>query len=104
MNKKLFEGLKAGLEEAIAHQQGKINLRTESIEIPEPPKKYRAKAIKGIREQNKYSQGVFAKVLNVSVKTIQSWESGQRAPSHAASRLLEIVDKGIYPPKVAKRK
>jgi DNA-binding Xre family transcriptional regulator len=31
--KKLFKNLKAGLEEAIAHRQGKINLRTESIEI-----------------------------------------------------------------------
>lgn len=41
---KIFEGLKDGLEEAIAHQQGKINLRTESIEIPEPPKMYKAKA------------------------------------------------------------
>lgn len=100
---KLFEGLKAGLVEAIAHQQGKINLRTESIEIPEPPKTYKAKAIKSFREQNRYSQGVFAKVLNVSVKTIQSWESRKRAPSQAAARLLEIVDKGIYPPKGAKR-
>ncbi|MFA6492400.1 MAG: helix-turn-helix domain-containing protein [Candidatus Babeliales bacterium] len=47
---------------------------------------------------SKYSQGAFAKVLNVSIKTVQSWESGVRVPSHSSLRLLEIVDKGIYRP------
>ena len=94
---KLFKGLKLGLEEAIAHNKGKLDLRSEVIEIPEPPAQYRSKEIKKMREINSYSQGIFAKILNVSVKTVQSWESGQRHPSHAALRLLEIIDKGIYP-------
>lgn len=34
---KFFEKLKKGLEDAIAHKMGKITLRTEVIEIPEPP-------------------------------------------------------------------
>ncbi len=100
---KLFNKLKAGLEDAIAHKQGKLNLRSETIVLPEPPVSYKAKEIKKIRERNQYSQGVFAKVLNVSIKTVQSWESGVRAPSHAALRLLEIIDKGIYHPEVYKR-
>ena len=103
MSNKFFKDLKAGLEDAIAHKQGKLDLRSELIEIPEPPVEYRAKQIKKIREVNRYSQGVFAKVLNVSIKTVQSWESGQRAPSHAALRLLEIVDKGIYCPQIFKK-
>lgn len=101
---KLFKNLKAGLEEAIAHEQGKINLRSVCIEIPDAPSKYKPKQIKKIRENNNYSQGIFAKVLNVSVKTVQSWESGQRTPSHAALRLLEIVDKGIYHPEIYRKK
>lgn len=101
---KLFKALKKGFEEAIAHDQGKLSLRSEFIEIPKPPAHYKAKEIKKIREKNKYSQGVFAKVLNVSVKTVQSWESGQRAPSQAALRLLEIVDKGIYHPQIHRKK
>ena len=100
---KLFKELKAGLEEAIAHKQGKINLRSISIEIPEAPAEYKPKQIKKIRENNNYSQSVFAKVLNVSVKTVQSWESGQRNPNHAALRLLEIIDKGIYRPEVYRK-
>lgn len=100
---KLFKGLKKGLEEALAHAEGKITLKSEIIEIPEPPAEYDAKDIKRIREQNNYSQGIFAKVLNVSIKTVQSWESGIRVPSHAALRLLEIIDKGFYRPKITRR-
>jgi putative transcriptional regulator len=90
---KLFNKLKTGLEDAITHRQGKLHLRSENISLPKPPAAYKAKEIKKIREGNKYSQGIFAKVLNVSIKTVQSWESGTRAPSHAALRLLEIIDK-----------
>lgn len=102
-NTKLFKALKKGLEEAVAHDQGKLDLRSELIEIPKPPMHYKAKEIKKIREKNKYSQSIFARILNVSVKTVQSWESGQRAPSQAALRLLEIVDKGIYHPEIYKK-
>jgi len=103
MGSKLYEGLKAGLEDIIAYKQGKITLRAYRYEVPEPPAAYSAKKIKKIREKNKYSQGMFARVINVSVRTIQSWESGQRVPSHAALRLLEIVDKGIYPTGLSKK-
>lgn len=97
---KLYKGLKKGLEEALGHAEGKITLKSESIKIPEPPEEYNAKQIRRIREQSHYSQGIFARVLNVSVKTVQSWESGVRVPSHAALRLLEIVDKGYYRPRI----
>jgi putative transcriptional regulator len=101
---KFFKNLKKGLEEAAAHKKGKLVLRSEVIEIPEPPAEYKAKDIKNIREKSNYSQGILAKVLNVSIKTVQSWESGERVPSHAALRLLEIVDKGINRPEVPRRR
>jgi putative transcriptional regulator len=100
---KFFKKIKEGLEDALAHKKGKITLRTETIEIPEPPAEYTAKEIRKIREKGRYSQNIFAKVLNVSPKTVQAWESGERFPSHAALRLLEIVDKGIYRPEIVKR-
>jgi len=101
---KLYDDLKKGLQEIIAHQEGKITLKSEFIEIPEPPKAYGPKKIKNIRAKWKYSQGVFAKVLNVSLKTVQAWESGDRNPNHAALRLLEIIDQGIYHPLIRLRK
>ena len=36
------------------------------------------------------SQAVFARMLNVSTKTVQSWEQGQRRPSQAALRLIQV--------------
>lgn len=103
MSSKFARDLKAALKEAIAHKEGKLDLYSEYIEIPEPPAEYKPKDIKKIREKNRYSQGMFALVLNVSKKTVQSWESGQRVPTNSALRLLEIVDKGIYHPEIIKR-
>ena len=103
MSSKFFKDLKESLEEVLAHRQGKLDLYSEYIEIPEPPVEYKAKDIKKIREKNRYSQSMFALVLNVSKKTVQSWESGKRSPTHSALRLLEIVDKGIYNPEIIKK-
>ena len=96
---KFFKGLKEGLEETLAYTKKTLTLKSEFIEIPEPPKEYKAHDIKRIRKSGNYSQGIFAKILNVSIKTVQAWESGVRVPSHATLRLLEIIDKGIYRPK-----
>ncbi|MBB72122.1 MAG: transcriptional regulator [Legionellales bacterium] len=42
------------------------------------------------------SQAVFAKLINVSVAAIKQWERGERKPSGAALKLLNVVeDKGI---------
>jgi hypothetical protein len=46
---KLFEELKQGLQEIIAHKEGKITLKSEFIEIPEPQKEYSPKKIKNKR-------------------------------------------------------
>src|ERR1700722_14889963 len=95
------EKIKKGLEEILEYKEGKTTLRTKLIELPEPPLEYSADDIKKIREKRKYSQGVFAIILNVSTRTVQSWESGVRVPNHSALRLLEIIDKGIYCPKIS---
>lgn len=100
---KLFKDLKKSLKNVVAHKEGKITLKSEIIEIPEPPEEYGPKEIKGIRAKGNYSQGIFAKILNVSLKTVQAWESGERNPNHAALRLLEIIDLGIYRPKIHRK-
>lgn len=45
----LFEVLKQGLQDIIAHQEGKLILRSEFIEIPKHPKEYSPNKIKNIR-------------------------------------------------------
>jgi putative transcriptional regulator len=36
---RLFEGLKKGMREVVAYKKGKITLKSEWMEIPEPPKR-----------------------------------------------------------------
>ena len=44
-----------------------------------------------IRESTGLSQAQFARLLGVSVRTLQEWEQGRRAPSGAARTLLLIA-------------
>lgn len=86
--KSLYERLRTGLEEGIAHTKGELNLRT--VEIPQEPPEIDAAMLATLREQSDMSQAVFAGILNVSTKTIQSWEQGLRKPSHASRRLIQV--------------
>jgi len=50
-------------------------------------------AVAEIRERTGLSQSRFAELLGVSVRTLQDWEQGRRAPSGAARTLLQIAEK-----------
>ena len=56
-------------------------------------KKYTPEQIKKIRLKNKASQAVFAQYLNLTTSTIQKWEIGEKKPSGASLKLLNIVEK-----------
>jgi putative transcriptional regulator len=49
--------------------------------------------VSAIRESTGLSQANFAELLGVSVRTLQEWEQGRRAPSGAARTLLRIAAK-----------
>ena len=46
-----------------------------------------------VREKTGLSQARFAELLGVSVRTLQEWEQGRRAPSGAARTLLLMAAK-----------
>lgn len=48
-------------------------------------------SVTSIRERTGLSQSRFAELLGVSVRTLQEWEQGRRAPSRAARTLLLIA-------------
>jgi putative transcriptional regulator len=50
-------------------------------------------SVSSIRERTGLSQTRFAQVLGVSVRTLQDWEQGRRAPSGAARTLLMVAAK-----------
>ena len=90
---KFAENVKKGLKEAIEHAEGKLEVRT-TVLAAIPPKRNKQE-IKKLRMKLGCSQAVFARGLNVSVKTCQSWEQGTRKPSSLALELLAIAEK--YP-------
>lgn len=49
-------------------------------------------SVQSIREKTGLSQSQFAQLLGVSLRTLQEWEQGRRAPSGAARTLLLIAE------------
>jgi len=87
--KPLFERLKAGLNEGIRFARGEMNLRTTAL--PQEPPPAAPGDVLRLRLRLGMSQTIFARTLNVSPKTLQSWEHGTRRPSQAALRLLQVL-------------
>ena len=87
-NMSVFEQIKSGLEDGIAYFRGELSLVT--TRLPAAPPETRAKDIVRLRKQLKMSQSVFAATLNISVRTVQSWEQGLRVPGDASQRLLQL--------------
>lgn len=45
-----------------------------------------------VRNKVNMSQPAFAKLMGVSVRTLQAWEQGKRNPSGAAKTLLRVAE------------
>jgi len=50
-------------------------------------------AIVRAREKSRLTQAEFAKLLGVSVRTLQDWEQGRREPNAAAQTLIKVAEK-----------
>jgi len=48
--------------------------------------------VAAIREKTGLSQARFARLLGVSIRTLQDWEQGRRAPSGTARTLLLVAN------------
>jgi putative transcriptional regulator len=87
---RVAEQIRKGLEEAIRQAKGEITLKTTTLELPDRPPEVGAAELTRLRLASGMSEAVFARLLNVSTKTVQSWEQGQRKPSQAALRLIQV--------------
>ena len=86
------ERLRASLTETLAYAHGEVKLPTAVLTLPDPPPAYDAERIRTLRTGLGFSQPYFSRLLNVSPKTVQSWEQGTRLPSQASARLLQLIE------------
>jgi putative transcriptional regulator len=71
----------------------KKTMREFDLSCLTPTPALKPEEIKAIREQERVSQSVFARYLNVSANLVSDWERGQKRPGGAALRLLSVVKK-----------
>ena len=87
-----YASIMKGLEEIKAHNEGKIQLKTSTIEI-KPPPVCNDTVVKKLRADLRLSQTAFAAVMGVSKKTVEAWESARNTPSGSSCRLIEVIRK-----------
>lgn len=88
---RMGEDLIEAMQELLDYSEGKIDLRTSRLNVSPVCDTISVEEIKETRQKLGMSQGVFALVLGVSKKTVESWETGRYTPDGAARRLISIL-------------
>ncbi|MHB1667616.1 MAG: NadS family protein [Thiomonas sp.] len=83
MDKTLFDDLVQSLKEAKAITNGQAQPSRRIV--------LEAEDVRQVREHTGLSQQDFARLMRVSVKTLQNWEQHRRTPTGPAAALLKIV-------------
>ncbi|MCD4743097.1 MAG: helix-turn-helix domain-containing protein [Desulfobacteraceae bacterium] len=81
------------------HKSGLVDVITmkniEKLCIPEV-QEYTPEKIVFIRNKFRLSQAALASIFNISPSTVQKWEQGNKKPTGASKKLLDIIErKGI---------
>ena len=85
MKKEMFEELLGSVREAGAILRGRKK-PSRRIVID-------SAGVRSIRERTSLSQSDFARLIGVSVKTLQNWEQDRRCPTGPAAALLRIISR-----------
>ncbi|MEQ8803843.1 MAG: hypothetical protein RLP45_17550, partial [Haliea sp.] len=87
----VFDELVQGFDDLKAEREGKITLKSTTVEVPQPIT-ISAGQITALRERLNYSQGVFAALLRTNVSTLRNWEQDRAKPNAQAALLLKLVE------------
>ena len=90
MNKEMFEELKGSVREAGAILRGQKKASRRIV--------ISSSGVRAIRGRTNLSQSEFARLIGVSVKTLQNWEQDRRHPTGPAAALLKVI---LHQPQLA---
>jgi len=79
--------LVTGLNDALAHARGHLELPSYTVTIPERVD------VAALRHRLGLSQRAFARVFGLDVTALHAWEQGRRRPDRAARVLLAVIAK-----------
>ncbi len=82
-----FEGIMAGLNEALAYEKGKASAETFARKNSLPT----IDVVK-LRTSLSMTQKNFATILGVSSRTVEAWECGKSNPTPTAKKLMYLID------------
>ena len=85
MKQKDFDRLVTSVKQAGAIRRGQLK--------PGRVTEFRPEDVRAIRVQLEMSQEEFARMIGVSVATLQNWEQGRRRPEGPARALLRVAAK-----------
>lgn len=89
-NRNLAAELLEGIREIRQHREGKITLRTHTLDNA-APLEISAETIRETREAMNVSRAVFARYLRVSTRTLENWEQKRAKPNAQAAALILMV-------------
>ena len=92
LGEEIIEGLTELCETVKKGKPLREKFTVRTVELDLKPTTYNAEAIKTTRDSLGVSQAVFAEILAVSRKCVESWEQGRRNPPATACRLLDLIN------------
>lgn len=87
MANKVADGIRRGLEEAVAFAEGKADASGYRVHIPQKID------VKVIRVKLGMTQEEFAGRFGFSIKTLRHWEQKQRVPEGPTRAYLVVIDR-----------
>jgi len=92
MKRDIFAELMEGFEALALHREGKITLRTHTVQLSTLPT-VEADELIAIRERLNMSRSVFAMHLRTNARTLENWEQGRARPNAQATTLIRLVQR-----------
>lgn len=86
-NVDFFDGIMAGLQEALAYERGEATAATFARKRSLPTTDSRT-----LRAALGMTQRTFAELLGVSCRTVEAWESGKSTPTPTAKKLMKLIE------------